>query len=277
MIPAEEKKVNAENEGGVEMKLIGLKLAFMPLILYSVIINSGCAGQSEEIYLRPGKQIAKADVNLDSGSITQTIENVELSVKGAIIASRDGESLHPTFWVTVKNNRAGKITLNPSKARLVDSFGFQFRPLPMSFSGGTSRESYYTVVDPDIRMYFALRHGWHYYPFYPQRSRFRRGRSFRIRPVHYDPHWGFSSRVVWVKNIRKKSSQNILPDRMEEIYNGAKITYVLTYPELNKEVQDYRLIIPGISVVDKDGSTREIIFEIGFDQITEIDSGTDSN
>ncbi|MCH7495483.1 MAG: hypothetical protein IH825_05255 [Candidatus Marinimicrobia bacterium] len=259
------------------MKLIGLKLAFMPLILYSVIINSGCAGQSEEIYLRPGKQIAKADVNLDSGSITQTIENVELSVKGAIIASRDGESLHPTFWVTVKNNRAGKITLNPSKARLVDSFGFQFRPLPMSFSGGTSQESYYTVVDPDIRMYFALRHGWHYYPFYPQRSRFRGGGSFRIRPIHYDPHWGFSSRVVWVKNIRKKNSLNILPDRMEEIYTGAKITYVLTYPELNKEVQDYRLIIPGINVVDEDGSAREIIFEIGFDQITEIDSGTDSN
>ena len=258
------------------MKLIGLKLAFMPLILYSVIINSGCAGQSEEIYLRPGKQIAKADVNLDSGSITQTIENVELSVKGAIIASRDGESLHPTFWVTVKNNRAGKITLNPSKARLVDSFGFQFRPLPMSFSGGTSRESYYTVVDPNIRMYFALRHGWHYYPFYPKSRGHRRGR-FRIRPIHYDPHWGFSSRVVWVKNIRKKSSRNKLPDRMEEIYNGAKITYVLTYPELNKEVQDYRLIIPGISVVDEDGSVREIIFETGFDQITEIDSGTDSN
>ncbi|MCH7495732.1 MAG: hypothetical protein IH825_06540, partial [Candidatus Marinimicrobia bacterium] len=72
-------------------------------------------------------------------------------------------------------------------------------------------------------------------------------------------------------------SRNRLPDRMEEIYNGAKITYVLTYPELNKEVQDYRLIIPGISVIDEDGSVREIIFETGFDQITEIDSGTDSN
>ena len=78
------------------MKLNGLKPAFMPLILYFAVLSSGCAGQSEEIYLRPGKQIAKADVNFDSGSITQTIDNVELSVKGAIIASRDGESLHPT-------------------------------------------------------------------------------------------------------------------------------------------------------------------------------------
>ena len=259
------------------MKSIELKMAVMPLILYFAVLNSGCAGQSEEIYLRPGKQIAKSDVNFDSGSITQTIDNVELSVKGAIIASRDGESLHPTFWVTVKNNRSGKITINPSKARLVDSFGFQFKPLPMSFSGELSQESYYAVVGPDIRMYFALSHGWHYYPFYPRSRGHRRGRSFRIRPIYYEPHWGFGSRVVWVKNIRKKSSRNILPDRTEEIYNGAKITYVLTYPEINKEVQDYRLIIPGIIVVDEDGSVREIIFETGFDQITEIDSGTDSN
>ena len=66
------------------------------------------------------------------------------------------------------------------------------------------------------------------------------------------------------------SSKVKLPDREEEIYDGAKITYALTFPKLDEAVDDYRLIIPEILITDEDNSVRTLKFELIFNQIVEV-------
>ena len=66
------------------------------------------------------------------------------------------------------------------------------------------------------------------------------------------------------------SSKVKLPDREEEIYDGAKITYALTFPELDERVDDYRLIIPEILITDEDNRTSALKFELIFNQIVEV-------
>ena len=246
---------------------------YMMVLAATGLIFVGCSGTQKSIYLEPGKQVKRADVDLKEGSITQTIDDVEVSVKGVILPDSDGKSLHPSFWVTVKNNRNSKILFNPAKARLVDSFGNQYRPLPMSLNENGKEEFYYKVIDPKTRLFYSIQYGWDYYPFYPYRSRFHsrgRGRHGRIRHVRYDPYWRFGGEVFWVRNVNYVSSKVRLHDREEEIYDGAKITYALTFPKLDEAVDDYRLIIPEILITDEDNSVRTLKFELIFNQIVEV-------
>ena len=75
----------------------------------------------------------------------------------------------------------------------------------------------------------------------------------------------------WTRRVRKVSSSVKVPDREEVVYDGAKITYALTFPELKEEVEDYLLIIPEVNVEDKDGTVRSLKFKIVFDQIVTVE------
>ena len=250
-------------------------ISYMMVLAATGIISVGCSGTQKSIYLEPGNQAERADVDLKEGSITQTIDDVEVSVKGVILPESSGKSLHPSFWVTIKNNRNSKIQFNPSKARLVDSFGDQFRPLPMSLYENGKDEFYYKVINPDTRLFYSIRYGWDYYPFYPYKTRFHRrgrGRHVRIRYVHYDPFWRFGGEVFWIRKVNNTANKVRLPDREEEVYDGAKLTYALTFPEINEEVDNYRLIIPDILITDEDNKTRSLKFELIFNQIVTVES-----
>ena len=248
---------------------------YMIVLAATGIFIVGCSGTQKNIYLEPGKQAKRADVDLNEGSITQKIDGVEVFVKGVILPGLNGKSLHPSFWVTIKNNRSSKLLFNPAKARLVDSFGDQYRPLPMSLNENGKEEFYYKVINPDTRLFYSIQYGWDYYPFYPYRTRFHRGgrgRHGRIRHVRYDPFWSFGGGAYWIRTVHSVSSKVKLPDREEEIYDGAKLTYALTFPELKEEVDNYRLIIPEILITDEDGKTRSLKFELIFNQIVTIES-----
>lgn len=62
-----------------------------------------------------------------------------------------------------------------------------------------------------------------------------------------------------------------MPDRTEEIYGDAKITYALTFPELNETVTEYRLIIPGVNIRTGADESQILIFELKFNQIITIE------
>ncbi len=250
-------------------------ISYMMVLAATGIITVGCSGTQKSIYLEPGKQVARSDVDLNEGSITQKIDGVEVSAKGVILPDSDGKSLHPSFWVTVKNNRNSKIQFNPTKARLVDSFGDQHRPLPMSLNRNDKEEFYYKVIDPHTRLFYSIHYRWDYYPFYPYKTRFHRrggGRQLRIRYVHYDPFWRFGGEAFLVRKVNDVSNKFGLPDREEEVYDGAKLTYALTFPEINEEVDNYRLIIPEILIIDEDNITRSLKFELIFNQIVTVES-----
>ena len=217
--------------------------------------------------------------------MTQTLEDVEVSVKGVILPSSEGESLHPTFWVTVTNNRNDKITLNPAKARLVDSNGNQYRPLAMSLNKDAGEKAYYQVIEPNVSAYYSGRYGYNYYPFYPHRSyRIHGGRRgygghrgygrhhYYGSYNYYNPFWSYGGGAAWTRRVKTVSSSVKLPDREEVVYDGAKITYALTFPELKEEVEDYLLIIPEVNVEDEDGIVRNLKFKMVFDQIVKVDA-----
>ena len=63
-----------------------------------------------------------------------------------------------------------------------------------------------------------------------------------------------------------------LPDREEVVYDGAKITYALTFPELKVEVEDYLLIIPEVNIEDENGTVRILKFKMIFDQIVKVEA-----
>jgi len=168
--------------------------------------------------------------------------------------------------------------LNPAKARLVDSNGNQYRPLSMSLNENADEKVYYQVIDPNVRSYYSVRHGYHYYPFYPHRSyRLHRGRRGYSRHHYYgsynyyNPFWSYGGGARWTRRARKVTSSVKLPDREEVVYDGAKITYALTFPELKEEVEDYLLIIPEVNVEDEDGTVRSLKFKMIFDQIVNVD------
>ena len=249
--------------------------SYMIVLAAAGIISVGCSGTQKSIYLEPGNQVARTNVDLINSSVTQKIDGVEVSVKGVILPESDGKTLHPSFWVTVKNNRSSKILFNPAKARLIDSFGDQYRPLPMSLNENGNEEFYYKVIDPNTRLFYSIRYGWDYYPFYPYKTRFHRrgrGRHLRISYAHYDPFWRFGREAIWVRKVNNVRSKVKLPDREEEIYDGAKLTYALTFPEINEEVDNYRLIIPEITITDDENITRRLKFELIFNQIVTVES-----
>jgi len=249
-------------------------ISYMIVLAATGIITVGCSGTQKSIYLEPGNQVEQSDVDLNESSITQKIDGVEVSVKGVILPDSNGKSLHPSFWVTVKNNRNSKIRFNPTKARLVDSFGDQYRPLPMSLNENGKEEFYYKVINPNTRLFYSIRYGWDYYPFYPYLTRIHRrgrGRHVGIRYVNYDPFWSFGGEAFWVRKVNNVSNKVRLPDREEEVYDGAKLTYTLTFPEINEEVDNYRLIIPEILITDEDNVTRSLKFELIFNQIVTVE------
>lgn len=253
------------------MKRKNIKSFLMAVIIPVVVTTVSCSSTQRSIHIEPGNQIAKADVNLQSASVTMTKQNVEVSVKGVILPDPNEGTLHPTFWVTVSNNRKEKIDLNPAKARLVDSFGNQYRPLPMSLENSDSKDIYYKIVEPDAWSYFSLNYGWHYYPFHPSNSRFHRSRRSGFRTIHYYPRFQYRGDFFWVTKVKKLNSSIKLPDRTEEIYGDAKITYALTFPELNEAVTEYRLIIPGVNLRSETAEPQILIFEIKFNQIITIE------
>ena len=261
------------------MKNINVKSFHIIAVGMVGIIFAGCSASQQTISLKPGSQVVKEDVDLTSGSVTQTLEDVEVSVKGVILPSSEGESLHPTFWVTVTNNRDDKITLNPAKARLVDSNGNQYRPLSMSLNGNADEKADYQVIDPNVRAFYSGRYGYNYYPFYPHRYyRLHRGRRGYIRHHHYGPYnyynpfWSYGGGATWTRRVRKVTSSVKLLDREEAVYDGAKITYALTFPELKVEVEDYLLIIPEVNIEDENGTVRILKFKMIFDQIVKVDA-----
>jgi hypothetical protein len=125
-------------------------------------------------------QTADASVDWESGVVTLEQEGVVVSAQGALLPAPRGNTLHPTFWVTIQNNRAERIAVRPTDARLVDTFGNQHEPVPMSVDRG-GREVGYALVDPEIRTYVSLHFGWPYYPLYPYPGWFAHPRYSRLR------------------------------------------------------------------------------------------------
>ncbi len=233
----------------------------------------GCAPR-RQIVLQPGVQVTGADVDLESGSIFLERERVVVTAQGAMLPSPHSGTLHPTFWVTVENGREGRIAVTPTDARLVDTFGNQLEPLPMSVDRG-GREVRYALVDPEIRTYVSLHFGWPYYPLYPYPGWFAHPRYSRLRYWHHDPHWAFGMGPVWIMEVgpprpmvRREARS---PERRELVYHDARLTYVLVFPEIDRTARDLRLIVPDVGIPDAEGGQRLLEFELVFEQILEAE------
>jgi hypothetical protein len=236
-----------------------------------LIILGGCATTKNNVYLEPGEQITKAEVDLETGAVSQDQDSVLVSVQAAMLPGPyEGDNLYPSFWVTIQNNRKTQISLKPGAARLIDSFGNQLNPEPMSVET-RDREvvDRYVIVDPEIHLYFGLHYGWRFYPMYPYPRWRRHGHFFRRGFGWYDPFWDFGPRVVWVRRIVSEKSVGNQPEKLETIYNDAKITYLVVFPELSETVKDMRLIIPGITIQENQ-TTKSLDFELVFNQIIEV-------
>lgn len=228
----------------------------------------------QRIALEPGIQITDAAVDLESGSVSQERDGVVVSAQGAMLPSPRGSTLHPTFWVTVQNNREGRIAVTPTAARLVDAFGNQFEPVPMSVDRA-DREVRYALVDPEIRTYVSLHFGWPYYPLYPYPGWFAPPRYSRFRYWHLDPFWALGVGPVWVMEVGPPQPAvrrtRPAPERRELLYHDARLTYVVVFPEIDRTSRDLRLIVPGVGVPDAEGGERLLEFELVFEQILEAE------
>jgi hypothetical protein len=155
---------------------------------------------------------------------------------------------------------------------LVDTFGNQLEPVPMSVDRG-GREVGYAVVDPEIRTYVGLHFGWPYYPIYPYPGWFAHPRYGRIRYWAHDPFFTFGFGPVWVTEVwPRRTPARVEPpvrDRLELVYPGARLTYVVIFPELGGAVRDMRLIVPEVGITQAEGSARALDFELVFEQIFE--------
>jgi hypothetical protein len=186
-------------------------------------------------------------------------------------APREG-ALHPTFWVTVENARDESVHLRPAQARLVDTFGNQLAPVPMSVSEGDRRVRY-ALVDPEIHTYVSLHFGWPYYPIYPYPGWFAHARFSRLRYWHYDPFWTLGIGPIWVHEIgpppaRRQAEAD--PSRDETVFSDARLTYVVVFPELGRSVRDLRLIVPDVRIRPEGEPERTLEFELAFRQILTV-------
>jgi hypothetical protein len=182
-----------------------------------------------------------------------------------------GRTLHPTFWVTVQNDREERISVRPTDARLIDTFGNQLEPLPMSVDRG-GREVRYALVDPEIRTYVSLHYGWPYYPLYPYPGWFAYPRYGRLRYWHYDPFWTFGFGPIWITEVRPRTVRREpmgTSGKLEFVYEGAKVTYVVVFPEIDRTARDLRLIIPDVGMSTQEGGEEWLVFELIFEQILE--------
>ncbi|MGD9488175.1 MAG: hypothetical protein AB7W47_09140 [Calditrichaceae bacterium] len=244
---------------------------FTAVILAISFILAGCAGIQQTVSLEPGSQVNEAEIDLQSGSVTQRMEDIEVTVQAAMLPEPYGEIIHPTFWITVQNNRETKISIKPAQTRLIDSFGNQLKPLTMTFGEKTETNGEYVIVDPEIHYYFGMNYGWSYYPMYPYRA-WHKGRGTRIgiRHAKHDPFWDFGPNVVWVKKLKKSKETDNKPEKEETIYHHAKLTYVVTFPELKEKVKEVRLMVPDVSAIEGD-RLNTLDFELVFNQIIKVE------
>lgn len=235
----------------------------------SAVTAAACASSQPRIAIEPGVQRSDADVDRQAGSVTLLQQGVEVSAQGAMLPSPRGKSQHPTFWVTIRNLRGERISVRPTDARLVDASGNQLEPVPMSLDRG-GREVRYALVDPEIRTYVSLHYGWPFYPLYPYPGWFAHPRYGRLRYWHPDPFWTFGFGPVWIMEVRPRPippPPRPTPDKLEFIYGDARLTYVVIFPEVDRNGRELRLIVPGIGVREDEGSERELEFELVFEQI----------
>ncbi len=243
---------------------------FIGGVVAAFVFLAGCATTQKTVSLQPGTQITNAQVNPDSEAVTQQQDSVEVSVQAAMLPGPYDNTTHPSFWVTVQNNRSTQISLKPAAARMIDSFGNQFDPVPMAVETNNKNEvDQYVIVDPEIHAYFGLHYGWPFYPMYPYRAWRRHGHFFRGGFGWHDPFWGFGPRVIWVRRINTEKSVGNRPEKEEVIYHNAKITYLVTFPNLQETVKDVRLVIPGVTIQKAD-KTASLNFELVFNQIIEF-------
>jgi hypothetical protein len=239
------------------------------LAIGGVFWLTGCASSRPRIVLEPGVQVTDATIDWQAGSVTLEREGVVVSAQGAMLPSPRGSVLHPTFWVTVENYRDERIAVRPTDARLVDTFGKQLEPLPMTVDR-SGREVRYALVDPQIRTYVSLHYGWPYYPLYPYPDWLAYPRYGRVRYWHADPFWTFGFRPIWITEVRAVRPQTPpVRDEVELVYSDAKRTYVVIFPELAETARNVRLIIPEIAVREVEGGQATLEFELIFEQIME--------
>jgi hypothetical protein len=237
------------------------------LAIMGSLALSACASRQQRIALEPGVQLSDASVEWETGSVTLEREGVVVTAQGAMLPSPRGRTLHPTFWVTVENHRDERIAVRPTDARLVDAFGHQLEPLPMTVDR-SGREVRYALVDPEIRTYISLHYGWPYYPLYPYPDWFAYPRYGRVRYWHADPFWTFALRPIWITEVRPVRPRTVpMRDEVELVYRDAQLTYVVIFPELAETARDMRLIIPEISVRGVEGGETTLEFELIFEQI----------
>jgi hypothetical protein len=241
--------------------------------LFGLLVALGaCATSQQRIALQPGLQTADANVDLESGSVMAEQQGVVVSAQGAMLPDPRGETLHPAFWVTIQNNRPERISFRPTDARLVDTFGNQHEPVPMSVDRAR-QEVAYALVDPQIRTYVGLHFGWPYYPMYPYPAWFMYPRYGRIRYWSHDPFWTFGFGPVWITEILPRRTVQRAPapvsDKLEFVYSDAKLTYVVVFPEIGTAVRDMRLVIPGVEISSAEGGVSTLEFELVFEQIVE--------
>ena len=250
------------------------RLGKLVAVLGTCASIGGCATAEPHVHLEPGAQVADAVVDLETGSVAQEQAGVTVSVQAAVLPGPRGSIPHPTFWVTVENLREGRIAVIPAQARLIDSFGDQHSPLPISVEGVRARELRYALVDPEIHTYVSLHFGWPYYPIYPYRGWTAPPRFSRIRPWHFDPFWTMGFGPVWIYEIRApRPPRRVAAPRLDQeevIYRDARLTYVVVFPELARSVRELRLVIPGIRILDEEDEVRALDFEMIFEQLVEV-------
>lgn len=247
------------------VRMLGAAMAAaVPLTL------AGCASTPERIILEPGVQIGDATVDVVSGSVSAEQEGVVVTAQAAMLPAPRSSTLRPTFWVTVQNTRDERISLTPADARLVDSFGNQLAPVPMSI-GGRGQDLSYALVDPEIHTYVSLHYGWPYYPLYPYRGWFAHPRFSRLRYWHYDPFWTLGVGPIWIREIGPPRAIGeptaYDPEREEIIYRDAQITYVVVFPQVERLAKNLRLIVPGVRVSTETQQDQALEFEMVFEQI----------
>jgi len=238
-------------------------------VVVAAVAGAACASSQPRIAIEPGVQRSDAEVDWQTGSVTLIQERVEVSAQGAMLPSPRGRSQHPTFWVTIENHREERVSARPTDARLVDAFGNQLEPVPMCLDRG-GREVRYALVDPEIRTYVSLHYGWPFYPVYPYPGWFVHPRYGRVRYWHPDPFWTFGFGPVWIMEVRPRPvppPPRPSPDKVEFIYGGARLTYVVIFPEIDPMGREMRLIVPGVAVTEDEGSERHLEFELVFEQI----------
>lgn len=245
-----------------------------PLLAAASLAFAACATGQPDIALEPGIQVAAADVDLASGSVSIEQEGVVVTAQGAMLPSPRGGALHPTFWVTIQNNGDERIAVTPTDARLVDAFGNQLDPVPMSVDRH-GRQVGYALVDPEVRTYVSLHFGWPYYPLYPYPGWFAHPRYSRLRYWHYDPFWTFGAGPVWIMEVGPRPPvRRDVPrphERREFVYHDARLTYVVVFPEIDRASRDLRLIVPGVGVRAAEGAEQMLEFELVFEQIPEAE------